>query len=118
VALTFVLAFGVEAGFSWYEDMQVRDIYGLTDEQIAYRAVVHGAGGLVSAVGVMALGYCALGTAFPPLYFAIPVGIVVNALWDAVAVPHLYESMGLYGLNEPQWRWWEGHPLIEGSPLL
>jgi hypothetical protein len=115
---SFVLAFGIEAGLSWYEDMQMRDIYGLTDQQIASRAALQGFGGLISAGMVAGLGYMAFGTVFPPVYVAVPVAMVGECLWEAIAVPYLYESTGLYGANEPRWRWWEGRPLIEGSPLL
>ena len=39
-----------------YEDMQMRDIYGLTNEHIAKRALVRGAGAGLSVGIVMALG--------------------------------------------------------------
>jgi len=118
VALTFVLAFGVEAGFSWYEDMQMRDIYGLTNQQMAYRAALQGAGGLVSAGIVMGLGYIAFGTVFPPIYFAVPVGLAGEFLWEVIVVPYVYETRGLYGAHEPRPWWLGGHCLVQGSPLL
>jgi YD repeat-containing protein len=119
VMVSFVLAVGEDVGFSLYEDIQMRDIYGLTNEQIAYRAVVRGTGGLVTVGVVMGLGYLVLGTAFPPLLFAVPVAIGVELLWEATAVPIIFEFGGLYGAYEPRRTLqFDTGRAIAGSPLM
>jgi hypothetical protein len=82
--------------------MQMRDIYGLTNEQIAYRAAVHGAGGALSALVVIGLGYAIAGTVCPPVWFALPIFIFSEMLYEQLAVPTVYSRYGLYGAYEPR----------------
>jgi hypothetical protein len=102
VAASFVLAVGVDVCFSVYEDVQMRDIYGLTDQQIVYRAAVRGLGGGISAGIVMGLGWVVLGEVFPPLWFAIPVLLCAELFYEQLAVPTVYSRYGLYGSYEPR----------------
>jgi hypothetical protein len=99
---SLVLAGAIEGGFSLYEDMQMRDIYGLTDQQMVGRTFVRGVGAGVSTGVVMGLGWLILGEVCPPLWFAVPVFLCAEALWERGIAPIWYQHMGLYGSYEPR----------------
>jgi RHS repeat-associated protein len=99
---SFVVAGAVDVGFSLWQDIPLRDVYGLTNQQIAVRALVRGFGGGISAGIVMGLGAGIFGTLFPPLWFAIPVFVCAELFYEQLAVPGLYSEFQLYGAYEPR----------------
>jgi RHS repeat-associated protein len=102
LAVSFLLAVGIEMGFSWYEDMQMRDIYGLTDQQMAYRARVRVIGGLLAlGAGMLVAGVVSV-PFMPAMAVGIVVALAVRAAWDWWAEPRIFNWRGLYGPYEPR----------------
>lgn len=103
VIVTFAVAGVVDFGFSLWHDIPMRDVYGLSGQQIAGRALVRGGGGVLSTLVVIGLWAGIAGTAAcPPLWFAIPVFIVAEMFYEQLAVPVAYSRLGLYGAYEPR----------------
>jgi hypothetical protein len=102
LTVSFLLAVGIEVGFSWYEDSQVRDIYGLTDQQMAYRARVRVIGGLLAlGAGMLVAGVVSV-PFMPAMAVGIVVALAVRAAWDWWAEPRIFNWRGLYGPYEPR----------------
>lgn len=101
VIATFAVAGVVDFGFSLWQDIPMRDVYGLSGQQIVYRAAVRGVGGLASAGIVIGLWAGIAGTVVcPPLWFAIPVFLCAELFYEQLAVPALYSEFQWYGPYE------------------
>jgi RHS repeat-associated protein len=100
--VSFVLAVGVDVGFSLYEDIQMRDIYGLTNDQIAYRAAVRGVGGLTAVFAATAVGGAVSVAWLPPVAIPILVALGVEVAWELWVEPFVFGEAGLYGPYEPR----------------
>jgi hypothetical protein len=120
LAVSFVLTVGIEVGFSWYEDSQVRDIYGLTDQQMVMRTLVRGFGAAVAFFAGTAAAGVIVVPCLPPVVVGILVGLSVQVAWDWLAAPVAFQMFGLYGPYEPRPALLatRGTRLILGSPLL
>jgi hypothetical protein len=99
---SFVVAAGVDVFFSLYHDMQMRDVYGLTDEQIVRRTVLAGAGGFLAATAVVAVGYLAFAGSLPPVGVGILVAVGVELAWEGWVEPFVFRKRNLYGPYEPR----------------
>jgi hypothetical protein len=102
LAVSFLLTVGIEVGFSWYEDMQVRDIYGLTDQQMVWRTAVRGVGvGLAFWAAVTVVGAVGL-SAMPALVIGAMVLAGVQLAWEWGPQQIIFQGYDLYGLYEPR----------------
>jgi hypothetical protein len=120
LAVSFVLVVGIEVGFSWYEDIQMRDIYGLTDQQMAMRTLVRGAGAGVALFAGTAVAGVLVVPCLPPVAVGILVGVAVQLTWEWLVAPAAFHMWNLYGPYEPRPALvgTGGTRLISGSPLL
>jgi len=99
---SLVLAGAIEGGFSLYEDIQMRDIYGLTNEQIVYRAGVRVAGGVLAAYVGVTVGLMVGGPAIAVAAVTLVVGVAVQAAFDWWVEPLVFSKWNLYGPYEPR----------------
>jgi len=99
---SFVLAVGIEVGFSLYEDIQMRDIYGLTNEQIATRALVGIGGGVLAAGAGLTVAAMVGAPAVVAAAAGIMAAVAVQAAWDWWVAPRLFRWGALYGPYEPR----------------
>jgi YD repeat-containing protein len=99
---SLALAGVIEGGFSLYEDVQMRDIYGLTDQQIAARTLVGIGGGVLAAY----VGVTVAAMVGGPVIVASAVGIVaavaVQAAWEWWVEARVFGWRHLYGPYEPR----------------
>jgi hypothetical protein len=95
VMVSFALAVGVDVGFSLYEDIQMRDIYGLTKEQIFGRALVGGFGGAAAAGAAMAVGGLVTVAWLPPVAIPILVAVAVELAWEWWVAPAVFGGLNL-----------------------
>jgi hypothetical protein len=92
----------MEMGFSWYEDSQVRDIYGLTDEQMVWRTAVRSVGTVLAFfVAGTVVGLVSV-PAIPALAIGAMVLAGVQLAWEWGPVQVIFQARGLYGLYEPR----------------
>jgi hypothetical protein len=100
--VSFALAGVIEGGFSLYGDIQMRDIYGLTDQQIAQRALVRVGGGLLAVyVGMTVAGLVSV-PFMPVMAVGIVVALAVQVAWDWGPVQVMFQAFDLYGPYEPR----------------
>lgn len=99
---SLALAAVIEGGFSLYEDVQMRDINGLTDEQIAQRGLVRVFGGLLAAgAGTLVAGLVG-GPAIAVAAVGITVAVAVHVAWEWGPVQVAFQGLDLYGPYEPR----------------
>jgi hypothetical protein len=108
---SLVLAGVIEGGFSLYEDMQMRDIYGLTNQQIATRAVVRIGGGVLAAYVGVTVAALVGGPAIAVAAVTIAVGVAVQAAWEWGPQQIIFQGLDLYGPYEPRPRTLDVHAL-------
>jgi len=99
---SLVLAGVIEGGFSLYEDLQMRDIYGLTNAQIATRALVRIGGGVLAAYVGLTVAAMVGGPAVVVAAAGIMAAVAVQAAWDWWVAPLIFRWRDLYGPYEPR----------------
>ncbi len=102
LAVSFLLTVGIEVGFSWYEDSQVRDIYGLTDEQMVVRTLFRGFGAVLAFIAATTVVAVAGVTFVPALVIGAMVFAGVQLAWEWGPQQVIFQGYDLYGLYEPR----------------